>query len=397
MKKIFALLFSVLFITLSAFNALATESAKIYPYTFAFEEFWYIDTVTLADVLPCKSALLMEAESGRVLFAQSENERLPIASVTKIMTTLLVMEAIDSGKIKLTDTVTVGPEAAKMGGSQVYLEAGEQMTVDDMLKALVVVSANDATVAMAEHLAGSEQSFVALMNAKANELGMQNTHFENCHGLNEENHYSSALDVAIMTRELLKHELVLKYTNIWMDTIRNGAFGLANTNKLIRFYNGANGMKTGFTDTAKYCLSGTAKRDGMQLIAVVIGADTSDIRFANTKKLLDFGFANYAVKTPEAVQIEPISVVGGKQDLLEVEYSPSGILLEKGMKAPEAQVEVPESIEAPVKEGDVVGKVLYKSGDTVLLEIPVTAKHEVEKNTFTNALWTIIKSIFGAN
>ncbi len=397
MKKIFALLFCVVFTVLSAFNASATETAKIYPYTFAFEEFWYIDTVTLADVLPCKSALLMEAESGRVLFAQSENEKLPIASVTKIMTTLLVMEAIDSGKIKLTDTVTVGPEAAKMGGSQVYLEAGEQMTVDDMLKALVVVSANDATVAMAEHLAGSEQSFVALMNARAKELGMKNTNFANCHGLNEENHYSSALDVAIMTRELLKHELVLKYTNIWMDTIRNGAFGLANTNKLIRFYSGANGMKTGFTDTAKYCLSGTAKRDGMQLIAVVIGADTSDIRFASAKKLLDFGFANYAVKTPEAVQIEPISVVGGKQDFLEVEYTPSGILLEKGMKAPEAQIEVPESIEAPVKEGDVVGKVLYKSGDTVLLEIPVTAKHGVEKNTFTNALWTIIKSIFGAN
>lgn len=393
MKKALTALIVALCALLSlCVGASADESAEVYPYTFAFEEFWYEDAVALEDTLPCKAALLMEADSGRVLFAQNETARLPIASVTKIMSTLLVMEAIDSGKIRLTDMVTVGEEAAHMGGSQVYLEVGEQMTVSDMLKALVVVSANDATVAMAEHLAGSQSSFVSQMNARAAELGMSETHFANCHGLNEEGHYSCARDVAIMTRELLKHPLVLEYTQIWMDTIRNGAFGLANTNRLIRFYNGANGMKTGFTDTAKYCLSGTAKRDGMQLIAVIIGADTSEIRFASAKKLLDFGFANYAVKTPERIELEPVTVNGGKAPQLAVTYDPPAILTEKGGKAPTQRAELPESVDAPVKKGDTVGRVVFYSGETEVAQVPVYAAEDAERNSFTN-VWGIILGI----
>lgn len=394
MKKIAAIILALITAVIPL-TASATEHAEVYPYTFAFEEFWYDEAVALEDTLPCKAALLMEADSGKILFAQNETDHLQIASVTKIMTTLLVMEALDSGKIKLTDTVTVGEEAAHMGGSQVYLEVGEQMSVNDMLKALIVVSANDATVAMAEHLAGSQSSFVAQMNARAAELGMTETHFANCHGLNEDGHYSCARDVAIMTRELLKHPTVLEYTQIWMDTIRGGAFGLANTNKLIRFYNGANGMKTGFTDTAKYCLSGTAKRDGMQLIAVIIGADSSEIRFASAKKLLDFGFANYAVKTPEALEIEPIKVNGGKAAYTAVRYEPKSLLIEKGGKTPEQRAELPESIDAPVTEGDVVGRIVYYSGETELASTPIYAAETVEKNSFFNVFGSILGRIFG--
>ncbi|MEG1742838.1 MAG: D-alanyl-D-alanine carboxypeptidase family protein, partial [Clostridia bacterium] len=331
MKKIicFALIL-ILALVSSAFSALATEKSEIYPFSYAFEEFWYTDTVALNDVLPCKAAILIEASTGRVLFAQNENAHLPIASVTKIMSTLLVIEAIDSGKIKLDDKVTVGADAAKMGGSQVYLEVGEQMTVHEMLKALVVVSANDATVAMAEHICGSEASFVAAMNERAKSLGMTDTHFENCHGLNDDGHYSSARDVSLMTRELLKHEKIFDYTTIWMDTIRDGKFGLANTNKLIRFYSGANGMKTGFTDVAKYCLSGTAKRNGMQLVSVIIGAETGEKRFEAAKKLLDFGFANYAITTPQKLALEPITVMGGTENTAAIEYIPKSVLSEKG-------------------------------------------------------------------
>lgn len=396
MKKALAALTAVLCALLSlCVGAGADESAEIYPYSFAFEEFWYEDAVTLEEALPCRAALLMEAGSGGVLFAQSETARLPIASVTKIMSTLLIAEAVDSGRIRLTDTVTVGEEAARMGGSQVYLEAGEQMSVADMLKAIVVVSANDATVAMAEQLAGSQSAFVSRMNERAAELGMTETHFANCHGLNEDGHYSCARDVAIMTRELLKHPLILEYTQIWTDTIRNGAFGLANTNRLIRFYNGANGMKTGFTDTAKYCLSGTAKRDGMQLIAVIIGADTSEIRFASAKKLLDFGFANYAVKTPERIALEPVTVNGGKTSQLAVSYDPPSILTEKGKGTPTQRAELPESVDAPVKKGETVGSVVFYSGEAEVARVPVYAAEDAEQNSFTNVWGSILGVIIG--
>ena len=341
------------------FFAFAEDEAAVYPPSMATEPYWYAYAPSFGDTLPVRGALLMEESTGTVLYAQNEHARYPIASVTKIMSTLLVAEAIDEGRIKMEDTVTVGEAAAKMGGSQVYLEAGEQMSVRDLLKAMIVVSANDATVAFAEHIAGSEASFVTMMNERANELGMEDTVFKNCHGLNEEGHFSSAYDVALMTRELLGHKFILEFTNIWMDTIRNGSFGLANTNKLIRFYNGANGMKTGFTDLAKYCLSATALRDGMQLIAVVIGAETSDSRFASAKKLLDFGFANYAVVAPQKEKLGAFAVSGGIKDGIEVDYDPPSILVPKGKGASLTSSVTSSELRAPVGEGDVVGSVDY--------------------------------------
>ena len=234
-------------------------------------------------VLNAKSAILMEEATGNILYESNPDERLPIASVTKVMTMLLIMEAVDSGKISLDDMVTVSENAMSYGGSTMFLETGEQLTVNDMLKGIAVASANDCCVAMAEHLAGSESAFVDMMNEKAKELGMENTHFMNTNGLDEDDHYSSARDVAIMSRELMKHETIFNYTSIWMDTLRGGKFQLANTNKLIRFYDGANGLKTGSTSKALCCLSAAAKRNDMQLIAVVLGAPTSAERFASAK------------------------------------------------------------------------------------------------------------------
>lgn len=382
-----------LFIMLTPVCVNANERCEIYPYEYAFEDFWYTRTAVLDDVLPCRAALLMEASTGKILFMQNETVHLPVASVTKIMSTLLIMEAIDSGKLKLDDIVTVGEDAAKMGGSQIFLEVGEQMTLHELLKALVVASANDATVALAEHLSGSEASFVSLMNTRAAELGMKDTHFSNCHGLNEENHYSSAKDVAIMTQELLKHELVFEYTTIWMDTVRNGEFGLANTNKLIRFYTGANGMKTGFTDTAKYCLSGTALRNGMQLIAVVIGADASDVRFAVCKKLLDFGFANYAVFTPEKLEIPPVPVSGGTLSTVEADYIPRSILTEKGATGFTQRADIYENITAPVKSGDIIGEVKYFKDGEEIDNIPIVAAGDNPEITFFDILERMFLSL----
>ncbi|MDD4125502.1 MAG: D-alanyl-D-alanine carboxypeptidase [Eubacteriales bacterium] len=397
MKRLICLLITVtvLFMPVSGLAADETkdETAEIYPFSYAFEEFWYTKTATFGDTLPVRAALLMEADTGTILYAQDENTHYPIASVTKIMSTLLVVEAIDESRIKLDDTVIVGEAAAGMGGSQVYLEVGEQISVADMLKAMIVVSANDATVAFAEHIAGSEQSFVTMMNERAGQLGMTNTHFANCHGLTEEGHYSSALDVAIMTRELLKHDIIFNYTTIWMDTFRNGTFGLANTNKLIRFYSGANGMKTGFTDAAKYCLSGTAKRDGMQLIAVILGADTSDLRFANTKKLLDFGFANYQVYIPEKEVLGKVTVESGAKGFVEVDYTPPSILTEKGKGSALSSTVTINTVKAPVKAGDTVGVVEYFVDGTKVASAPVVACGNDKEITFLNLVGKIWKSL----
>ena len=251
-----------------------------------------------------KSAVLMDVATGTVLYEQNVHEPLAPASVTKVMTMLLIMEAIDSGKIGWDDTVTASEAAAAKGGSQIYLKVGEQMSVTDMVKSIAVSSANDCACAMAEHIAGSESAFVSMMNARAAELGMKDTHFVNCTGLDDDDsakeHRTSAYDIALMSRELLKnHPMIKKYTTIWMDTVRNGTFGLSNTNKLIRFYNGATGLKTGYTSGAGYCLSASAQRDGMELIAVVMGCESSQVRNAACKSLLDYGFANFAVISPE--------------------------------------------------------------------------------------------------
>ena len=392
MKKLFCVVLSLLFF-LTPYSANATEIAAIYPYDMQIEDFWFEPTsaeyVSDGDA---KALLLMEYSTGKVLFAENETEHLPIASVTKVISTLLVMEAIDEGRITLNDMVTISEHAASMGGSQVFLEAGEQMSVDDLLKSLVVVSANDATVALGEYICGSEASFVAAMNERAKELGCENSNFVNTNGLPVEGHYSCALDIALITRELMKHELIFKYTGIWMDTIRNGSFGLANTNKLIRFYKGATGMKTGFTGEAKYCLSGTAQRDGMHLIAIVLGASTSDKRFAAAKGMFDYGFANYSIITPEVPSIEPIDITRGVSDCAKLTAEPISILLEKGNKGEiEPQLFINESMQAPVFEGDEAGYIAYYRNGEELARTKVYIAEEVKEVSYGSLLSEIFK------
>lgn len=343
--------------------------------------------------LASESACLMEASTGEVIYEQNSEERLEPASVTKVMSLLLIFEALNDGIIKLDDMVTASEKASSMGGSQIWLEVGEQMSVDDMIKAMVVVSANDCTVAMAEHLAGSEEAFVTRMNKRANELGMTNTNFVNSTGLPVENHYTCAKDIALMTRQLLCHEKIFDYTCIWMDSLRGGEMGLSNTNKLIRFYPGANGMKTGYTDSAKYCLSATAKRDKLQLIAVVMKAPTSDQRFQDAKKLLDFGFANFSVYSTQVTPLPNIKIKGGVKKELELEYGANDILVAKGReKLIESVCELPSHLSAPVKKGDVVGKMIYKIGDETVASVDITAKEDVRKMEFSD----ILKSLFDA-
>ena len=341
--------------------------------------------------LTSESACLMESSTGEIMYEKNSDERLEPASVTKIMSLLLICEALDNGSLKLTDTVTGSDKAASMGGSQIWLESREQMSVQDMLKAMVVVSANDCTVAMAEHLAGSEEAFVSRMNKKSAELGMINTNFVNSTGLPIENHYTTAKDIAIMTRELLKHPIILDYTGIWMDSLRNGEMGLSNTNKLIRFYPGANGMKTGFTDSAKYCLSATAKRDNLQLIAVVMKAPSSDERFGDAKKLLDFGFANFSLYDTGETELPEMVVTGGVKQKMKLMCGSSEILVAKGRENQIVSfVELPEKLKAPVNEGDVVGKIIYKIEDETVASVDITAAETVRRAGF----FDIVKGIF---
>ena len=346
-----------------------------------------------------KSAVLMDIATGTVLYEKNGNEPLAPASVTKVMTLLLIMEAIDSGKIRWEDTVTASEAAAAKGGSQVYLKVGETMTVSDMVKSIAVSSANDCACAMAEHIAGSESAFVDLMNTRARELGMENTHFVNCTGLDDgENahlHRTSALDIALMSRELMKyHPDIQKFTTIWMDTIREGAFGLSNTNKLIRFYSGATGLKTGFTSGAGYCLSATAERDGLGLIAVVMGCETSNIRTAACKSMLDYGFANFALVSP-AVEESTVPVILGKSEAVRATPGASAeLLMDKAKKSGIAtQVTLAESITAPVAQGQRLGTMTVRSGEEVLAEIPLVAAEAVERLTWGNLTVEILKQI----
>ncbi len=392
MKKTICLILSV-FILIFPMRASATEKAEIYPFDAVISEFWFEEAA--AEYISngeAKALLLMEFSTGRILFAENENEHLPLASVTKVISTLLVVEAIDSGKISLQDPVTVSEYAASMGGSQVFLEAGEEMSVEDLLKSLVVVSANDATVALAEHLYGSEAAFVQAMNDRARELGCENSNFVNTNGLPAENHYSCAKDIAIVTRELMKHEMIFKYTGIWMDTIRNGSFGLANTNKLIRFYKGATGMKTGFTGEAKYCLSGTASRDGMQLIAVVLGAETSDKRFAAAKGLLDYGFANYSIVTPKIPDLQPITVTRGVKSQASLKADEVSLLVEKGISGEiEAKCFIAESVAAPTQVGQEVGYISFMRNGEELARTMVRIDEEVDAVSYKSLLGEIFR------
>ncbi len=335
--------------------------------------------------LNCKGAILMDAATGTVLYEQNADEALPPASVTKVMTLLLVMEALDAGAIKLTDMVSTSANAASMGGSQIFLEEGEQMSVEDMVKSVVIASANDAAVALAEHVAGSEEEFVKRMNARAAELGMKTAHFENTNGLDDtvSNHLLSARDIAIMSAELIKHETILKYSGIWMDTVRDGAFGLTNTNRLIRFYKGATGLKTGSTAKAKFCLSATAKREDMHLVCVVMGAETRDERNAIAAKLLDYGFANYSLYSAGGKALDEIKVLGGVENTCGISYGDFNCVVRKGENARvDVSFELAENLNAPVKMGTKVGEVIYKTNGEVLGKVDILTTEEIEKIDF---------------
>ena len=347
-----------------------------------------------------KSAVLMDVATGTVLYESNANEPLAPASVTKIMTMLLIMEAVDSGSISMTDQVTASETAAAKGGSQIYLKAGETMSVSDMLKSIAMSSANDCACAMAEHIAGSEEAFVARMNQRAQELGMKNTHFVNCTGLDDSpeaaSHKTTAYDIALMSRELLKnHPKIKEFTTIWMDTVRNGTFGLSNTNKLIRFYQGATGLKTGFTSSAGYCLSATAQRDGMELIAVVMGADTSQNRNAACKQLLDYGFANFALIQPELTETGDVPVRLGTQDGVPVQLGDfSGLLIDKSQKSSvTTQVTLEEVATAPVSQGQRLGTLKVLSGDQLLREIPLVAAQSVPRLTWGAMFVKVLKQV----
>ena len=347
-----------------------------------------------------KSALLMDVATGTILFEQNSHEALAPASVTKVMTMLLIMEAIDSGKISWGDSVTVSEAAAAKGGSQVFLKVGECMSVEDMVKSIAVSSANDCACAMAEHLAGSEAAFVETMNARARELGMHDTNFVNCTGLDDAedaaNHKTSAHDIAIMSRELLKnHPDITKFTTIWMDTIRNGAFGLSNTNKMVRFYNGCTGLKTGFTRGAGYCLSASAQREGLQLIAVVMGCETSQKRFTACKSMLDYGFANFALVEPEMPAAASVPVKLGVADTVNAIPAGDGkMLIDKGQKSSVVtQVQLEPEVTAPVSKGQRLGTMTVKAGEQILAEIPMVAEIGVEKLTWRQMYLRLLKKV----
>lgn len=345
------------------------------------------------------SAILMDAATGTVLWENNAHERMAPASVTKIMTLLLVMEALDAGRIGWDDTVIASDAAAAKGGSQVYLEPGEQMSMDEMLKSVVVSSANDCATALAEHVAGSEDAFVEMMNQRAQELGMNDTHFVNCTGLDDEpeakEHLTSAYDIAVMSRELLRHDAIRKYTTIWMDTVRNGQFGLSNTNKLVRFYEGTTGLKTGYTSSAGHCLSASAQRSGMELIAVVLGCSSSTDRFESAKALLDHGFANYALVEVDPGALDPIPVKLGMQDTVcAVPQTTTPLLVDKNAAANiTRQAQLPDTVPAPVAEGEVLGTLMIRAGDQELARIPLVAETAVERQGLGEIFGRILRHL----
>ena len=349
-----------------------------------------------------KSALLMDVATGSVLYENNAHEKLAPASVTKVMTMLLIMEAIDGGKIGWEDQVVASEAAAAKGGSQIYLKVGETMSVAEMVKSIAVSSANDCACAMAEHIAGSESAFVDMMNRRAAELGMQDTHFVNCTGLDDDPeakaHKTSAHDIAIMSRELLKnHPDIKKYTTIWMDTIRNGTFGLSNTNKLVRFYNGATGLKTGYTSQAGYCLSASAERDGMELIAVVMGAETSDKRFETAKSLLNFGFANYTLMDVHPSQaLPPVDVLMGVEETIQpVLERSSRILVDKSvLDKVTTELNLAEDVEAPVEAGQKLGSMIVRVDGVEQEVIDIVADRAVDRLTVGGIFSRFMEMLF---
>lgn len=345
------------------------------------------------------SAMLMEKVTGEVIYEKNSHERIPPASVTKVMTLLLIIEAIDRGDISLEDTVIASARAASFGGSCVFLEEGEKMSVHEMLKCIAVVSANDCAVAMAEHLCGSEQAFVQRMNERAAQLGLKDTHFCNCTGLFEDpEHYSSAYDIAVMSRELIRHELIKDYTTIWMDSIRNGEFGLSNTNKLVYYYEGCTGLKTGFTNEAMYCLSATAERDGVEFIAVIMHGETIESRNDDAKALLNYGFANYKLcplRSPDV--LPPVSVTLGSSDSVQPVYDgPEAALIAKnGAGEVSYSLELPEAVAAPVAQGQRIGTLKVMLNGEAFREVPLLAGSSVESADFGGILLHLLKGFVG--
>lgn len=355
-----------------------------------------VDTDVSTRLVNAESGILLEAYTNEVLYEYNPDERHQIASVTKVMTMLLIAEALDDGKIHLDDMVTASENAASMGGSQIFLEVGEQMSVNDMLKAIAVASGNDAAVAMAEFIGGTHEAFVEKMNKRAQELGCENTHFINCNGLDEtDDHYSTARDIATISRELLKHELIFDYTTIWMDSLRGGSFGLSNTNKLIRFYKGANGLKTGSTSKAKYCLAASAKRENMQLIAVVLCAPTTADRFGSATALLDYGFANYEVVDAATAEYElpVLRVAGGTASQLSTELENPAFIVKKG-NGTKTETEVrldAEEIKAPVSHGQKLGEIVFKIDGTEVARKDILAASDVPRIKLPQMLLKMLK------
>ena len=346
--------------------------------------------------LTAPSAVLMEASTGKVLYEKNSREVRPCASITKVMTLCLTFEAIDEGVMSLSDTLSASAHAASMGGSDIWLKEGEQMTVDDLIKATVVMSANDAAVVLAENVAGSEEAFLRKMNEKAEQLGMTDTVFKNCNGLDEEGHVTSAYDVALMSRELMNHEKIKDYTLTWIDYVRDGATQLVNTNKLIRTYQGITGLKTGTTSQAGSCIAATAERDGMELIAVILGAESSDARFSDAAALLDYGFAGWSVHVPELPALSDVSVSGGMEQSVSLECGdmPKILLEVSRQNDVEQSIELVPDITAPVSKGDIVGRISFTVDGETVARVDITAADNVEEITFPRALSYLAQGLF---
>ena len=346
--------------------------------------------------LTAPAAVLMEASTGQVLYEKNAHEQRSCASITKVMTLCLTFDAIEAGQLSMTETLSASAHAASMGGSDIWLKEGEQMTVDDLIKATVIMSANDAAVVLAENVAGSEEAFVARMNEKAKELGMKDTVFKNCNGLDEDGHVTSAYDVALMSRELIKHEKIFDYTLTWIDYVRGGETQLVNTNKLIRSYRGITGLKTGTTSKAGSCITATAERDSLALVSVILGAENTDNRFRDAAALLDFGFAGWAVTVPDAPEITTVPVRGGMEDEVPAKVGESPKILTKAAEKNnvEQSVELKEDLTAPVRRGDVVGKVVYRSGQKILAQADVTADGDVEEISFQSVFFYLLSVFF---
>ena len=382
MKKFLCIMMSMIFVISMSVTCFANDN----------------DKNTVVGALSAKSVILMEISTGKVLMELNPDEKLSPASITKVMTILLTFEALDNGKIALEDKVTASSNASSKGGSQIWLKEGEIMTVHELLKATVIASANDACTALGEYIAGDEISFVAMMNERAKELGMENTNFENCSGLDDSvtNHYSTARDVAIMSCELMKHEKIKEYTTIWMDTLRNGETQLVNTNRLIRYYDGATGLKTGTTSKAGYCVSATACREGMNLVAVVLGSDNSSQRFEDAKKMLSWGFANYAIYQPKIDKklITDVTVLyGEKETITPVVETPAPILISKDMKDKiEQRVDMCVDVEAPVEKNQTLGKVFFEIDGEKLGECSILNDNRIERRS----IWFVFSLLWSS-